>query len=71
MGFLQWLCKRFKCASECMLNVDDLPIDLLDIDLSQYQLTNEDKKFVWKIQNKRPSVHNYKHRNKKPNIVEI
>lgn len=70
MGLLKWLCRRFKCASECMLNVDDLPIDLLDIDLTQYQLTDDDKKYVWKIQTKRPSVHTYKHR-KQTKTVEI
>tara|TARA_R110000787_G_scaffold158123_1_gene272047 strand:- start:9361 stop:9585 length:225 start_codon:yes stop_codon:yes gene_type:complete len=63
MGFniIKWLCKRFKCDSECTFNVADLPKDLLHIDLSQYQLKPEDLKVIWNIQNKRPSVHNYKH----------
>jgi hypothetical protein len=71
-GIIKWLCKRFKCGSECMFNVEDLPIDLLDIDLSKYQLKDEDLKRIWKIQSKRPSVHNYKHQNPRyQNAIEL
>lgn len=60
MGFLKWLCKRFKCTSNCMLN-DDIPIDIQNMDLSKYQLKPEDLKLLFKIQSKRPSIYNYKH----------
>ena len=53
MGLIKWFCSRFKCASNCAFNVEDLPHDLLDIDLSKY---------------KRPSKHHYKHCRGKNNI---
>ena len=74
MGFnmIKWLCKRFQCTSgsDCTFNVKNLPQDLLDIDLSKYQLRDEDLKLIWKIQKNRPSIYDYKH-NKKLENVEI
>ena len=61
MGLIKWICSRFKCASNCAFNVDDLPHDLLDIDLSKYRLKEKDLKAIMKIMEKRPSKHDYKH----------
>ena len=36
MGLAKWLAGLFKCESKCVFNVDTLPEDFLDIDLSKY-----------------------------------
>jgi len=61
MGLAKFLAKLFRCSSNCNFNFEDLAEDLLDIDLRQYQLTEDDLKRIEKIQRKRPSIHNYKH----------
>lgn len=57
--------KRFldaiSCSSNCMFNRDNVPDELLDIDLRQYELTDDDIKRILKIQTKRPSKTNYRH----------
>jgi len=68
MGLVKWICSRFKCTSNCAFNVDDLPHDLLDIDLSKYRLKEKDYKAILKIMAKRPSKHDYKHCRKEGNI---
>ena len=68
MGLLKWFCRRFKCMSDCAFNVEDFDTDLLDIDLSQYQLKVGDLIQIEKIAKKRPSVHTYKH--KKHEIIK-
>ena len=46
--------KRFldaiSCSSNCMFNRDNVPDELLDIDLRQYELTDDDIKRILKIQ---------------------
>tara|TARA_R110000868_G_scaffold52579_1_gene165923 strand:+ start:910 stop:1128 length:219 start_codon:yes stop_codon:yes gene_type:complete len=61
MGLLKWLCALFKCESKCIFNVDSLPDDMLDIDLSQYTLKEKDYKAIYKIMLKRPSIMTHKH----------
>ena len=71
MGLAKFLAKLFKCSSNCNFNFEDLADDLLDIDLRQYQLTEEDLRRIEKIQRKRPSIHNYKHSLNKNNPDKI
>ena len=44
-----------------MFNRDSVPDELYDIDLRQYELTDDDIKRILKIQRKRPSKYNYRH----------
>lgn len=65
MGFnlIKWILERSTCTSgsECVFNAKDLPADFLCVDLSQYKLKNKDLKYLKKLVDKRPSIHNYKH----------
>lgn len=76
MGFnlIVWILERSTCTSgsECAFNVRDLPEDFLCVDLSQYKLKDKDLKYLKKLVDKRPSIHNYKHSgNKDFKISEI
>ena len=70
MGLIKWICKRFKCTSNCMIN-GEIPDDIQNIDLSKYILKPDDIKLLMKIQTKRPSVHNYKHIENRTRVAKI
>lgn len=61
MGLFKWFAKKFKCTSECAYNVADFADELVDCDLSKYQLKVKDLIAIENIVSKRPSIYNYKH----------
>ena len=60
-GIIKKCLEAFSCSSNCMFNRDNVPDELYDIDLRQYELTDDDIKRILKIQRKRPSKYNYRH----------
>ena len=60
MGCFKWL-KKFRCKSKCSFNIDHFNNELINLDLSKYQLTLQDMKNIQRIAKKRPSVHVYTH----------
>ena len=72
MGFWKWLAKKLSCASECAYNASDFADELLDVDLSKYQLKISDLMAIQNIVEKRPSKFNYKHdRKDKKKSIEV
>ena len=61
MGIFKFLVNLFKCESSCAFNRNDLPEDMLDIDLSLYKLKDSDLKVIKNIMEKRPSIVKHKH----------
>ena len=60
-GIIKKILEALSCSSSCMFNRDDISDELLDIDLRQYELTDDDIRRILKIQTKRPSKINYRH----------
>ena len=63
MGLLKFLLKLIKCKSQCSFNIQEFQDNNLDkVDLSQYILKPKDMIAINKIVKKRPSIHNYLHK---------
>ena len=58
MGLLRWLCKKFKCKSSCVYNVDEEIFDdnVMRQSLDCYQLKIKDIKTIVRILNKRDTL---------------
>ena len=53
MGLIKWLCRRFKCNSECIFNEEVVDIDKMNINLNNYELKYKDIHKIHKILIKR------------------
>ena len=58
MGLLKWLCKKFKCNSNCAYNGNEefLNQDIMNERLSNYQLKIKDLKKIYRILGKRETL---------------
>ena len=71
MGLLKYFFNKFRCKSNCQFNLEDLPKDILDINLKSFKLTDKDLKYIWNIANKRPSLLSKDIPKDMPQITEI
>lgn len=58
MGLLRWLCKKFKCKSSCVYNVDEeiFDKDVMRSSLDSFELKIKDIKKIVRILNKRETL---------------
>ena len=58
MGLLKWLCRKFKCNSNCAYNGNEefLNHDIMNETLANYQLKIKDLKKIYRILGKRETI---------------